>query len=595
MSCEVQIADGFLQPGVPDNESERLEALRALDLLDTPPEDRFDRIGQIARTMFDVPVALITLIDKDRQFMKSSCGIPAENIPRNMAFCAHAILQDGIFEVPDMHLDDRFSAHPLVIGPPHVRYYVGAVIRDLCGLAMGTLCLLDLAPRRLDEKQRELLTQLAFVASEQLQRGQRERAVIEEAQSVARGSLESVRAVNRELQSSMRELGEALAQKEQAEVAKDRFLATMSHELRTPLNGVIGMCDALLESELDRDQRRCAEAAGRAGAQLGMLLSDILQYVQHDRAELPVRVAPCRVREAFAEVLDLHRSAADDKGIALTLTLHEDVPEIVESDEARLRQVLSVLVSNGVKFTTSGSVTVDVGYDAGALCVQCRDTGRGIAPEHHELIFEPFRQVDDDWNRESQGAGLGLAVCRRMASSMNGEVTVASAVDEGALFTLKIPAKAVAQLPSSPDDPLPEGLRDAKVLLVEDDRVNRIIAVRLLKKLQLVPSIACQGAEALELARQERFALVVMDIQMPVLDGLAATRALRAEGYDGPIVALSANALSTDVERCLEAGMDGHIAKPVRLDALKAGIRRVWELRASADRRIPAPGVIPVG
>ncbi|MFQ3235777.1 MAG: signal transduction histidine kinase/CheY-like chemotaxis protein [Paraglaciecola sp.] len=522
------------------NEAARIQALREYDVLDTQAEKVFDDLTLLVSEICATPIALISLIDSDRQWFKSKIGVDANETSRDIAFCGHAIHQQHIFEVADTLKDIRFFDNPLVTTDPNIRFYAGTPLITPQGYAIGTLCTIDRKPRTLTSGQRQALETLG-------------RAVM----------------ANLELRKKNHQLMEANR-------LKTEFLSNMSHELRTPLNAIIGYSQ-LMQAEVKTHNLPSKfggylEHMDYSGKRLLSIINAVLDLSKIEEGKMHLNLSNVDCCKLFTQIAGLFKAMAENKNIQLNIEVDPNLPEHLILDETKVSQIMINLINNALKFTPAGeTVTVNIFSTEQQLFIIVKDNGVGISEEDQHKLFNKFQQVGKA--KISEGTGLGLAITKGLVELMGGNIKLSSSEGMGSLFKVTIPHQhkefghSLASVSSTLDFCL-----NSTILLVEDNHINQEVAKAIFCSMGLTIELADTGEKALELVNNNSYDLIFMDIHLPGIDGIETTRQIKQQFPSTPVIGLSADTfkqenLSSNTGNTNQK-MDYYLSKPVEREKL---------------------------
>lgn len=489
---------------LPDNERARLRALLRYEILDTPSEQAFDGLTRLASQICGAPIALVSLVDEHRQWFKSRVGLAAPETPRELAFCAHAILQDDIFEVPDALGDPRFADNPLVTGDPDIRFYAGAPLVTSDGFKLGTLCVIDRVPRNLSREQLAALRILGNQVISQLE-------LRHTAAALARGLLD--------LEATRRPASGGIVEElvwHDRDERERAFLAHATHDLRTPLNAILGFSQMLAEDVpvADDERREVAGQIARAAEYMLRLVNDILDVASLDSGAVQLTSQLHACDALVRSVLETIHPLAAASGNRLHLELIGPRATVF-GDITQIQKILFNLLSNACKYTHDGSIRLTVADDGERwVRLEVADTGVGLRDDQRRRLFRPFAQVHRPQVQNQQGTGLGLHITRGLCERMGGAITVRAAPDLGSTFIVWLPATALASTPKGTAIAVAEGDPDVRAALARSLGSD-------------APLVFIEGvAEVLWTLVDRRWRAVILDVTAPGAEEIELVRAV---------------------------------------------------------------------
>lgn len=552
----------MIKAQIPQNEESRLQDLYEYEILDTEAEKVFDDLTQLASDICETPISLISLVDPERQWFKSKYGIEVDETERDIAFCSHTILQDQVFEIQDALLDERFHDNPLVMGEPNIRFYAGTPLVTPKGSTIGTLCVISDKPKKLNARQVNALTILGKEVIAQLELRANNKKLT--------ASLEKQKLYNKKLEELKKEA-------DIANTLKGQFLANMSHELRTPLHGILNLAEFGLTELTNIEKDNALKSILNSANLLSSIVNDILDFSKIEAGKLDIENINFNLHEIINDAVQPLKKQASDKGIKFVLTVDENVAVTLKGDPIRISQILNNLCSNAIKFTKQGLVNLKVCVKKNSINTQdilfeVIDTGIGISKTAQRNLFQEFHQADASTSRRYGGTGLGLAICAKLSSLMNGKINFTSQEGEGSVFSYQQNFEVSQACEIIKQKKEITDLQGCTVLVAEDNKVNQIIVSKMLQAHNANIVITENGKECVDYFFANSVDLIFMDIQMPEMDGVEATKLIRSKQTNTviPIIAMTANTMKQDIEHYLNIGMDGYLMKPFDKEKLNS-------------------------
>ena len=528
-------------------EIQRIQTLLDYEVMDTESEEDLEQITELASRICNCPITLISLLDDKRQWFKARVGLDAKETPKDIAFCKYTIEEDELFSVENALNDDRFKSNPLVTGAPNIRFYAGMPLRAPNGFNIGTLCVIDTKPRELNEDQKISLAILSKTIIKHL-----------------------------ELKIKNRNLKTAIEYANKCSKAKDDFLSNMSHELRTPLNAIYGFTEMLSKTQLNKEQQDMLSIVRTSGEILLTLINDILDFSKIESGKVVLEECPFDLKDTIVNVHSLLKPKCEQKNVGFNCNIDSIGSYIMLGDKVRITQIIINLVGNAIKFTSKGKVSINIKHISetkanASFLFSVTDTGIGIPENMLSKIFERFEQASTDTVRKFGGTGLGLSISKSLVELLGGELKIKSKLGQGSEFyfeiTLKKPTEdEISSFSKENQCNVQEtyNFKHIRVLVCEDNPINIKLISKVLSNEGIKFDIAENGKLGIELIKKHKYDIVLMDLQMPEMDGFETTKYIRSNNIEIPIMAMTANCSESEKIECLKIGMNEYLSKPYK-------------------------------
>lgn len=545
--CKTKRRENFQSKrGMLNLEQRRLEAIKQYDVLDSTAEEQFDEIAKLASIVCDKPISFISFIDHQTQFLKGKVGIDILKTTRESSFCQYTIEGEGILEIHDILEDSRFENNPFVVGEPFLRFYAGCSISDEDGNNLGSICVMDTKPGKLSELQKNTLQSLSKQVSFSLRSRRSNIQIIHEKDQAIHNSK-----------------------------VKSDFLSTMSHEIRTPLNGIISITHLLnSENNVSNQYKDYFKNLRFASEGLLSLVNDILDFSKIEAGKIELQKEIFDLKTFLENVKETFKFKAEENGSKIKFEWDGNLPIHFEGDKFRIAQILNNLISNAVKFTSQGLITLRASKlpssnDAKTvkILLEVEDSGIGIPEDKIDSVFDSFSQATSSTSENYGGTGLGLAITRSLVELFGSEIHVKSSIGKGScfFFELDLP-KAQNFQQKQANLNLKKDISGLKVLLAEDNELNTFVVQRFMDLWNVDLDVVVNGLEAVEKSKTKLYNIVLMDIEMPIMGGSEAAKIIQqgdSINHQTPIYAMTAYAIS-DVNELPETEFfSGYLSKPL--------------------------------